>query len=88
MKRASVVRHFRCGSGGLGAAEAGRRGVGGVVWWLWIFWVGFVVWGFGYVGEIERGKMTILDDVKGKGGGVVWVVWSVLSVWVVGGGYR
>jgi len=28
-----------------------------------------VVWGFGYVGEIERGKMTILDDAKGGGGG-------------------
>jgi len=59
------------------------------VWWLWIFWVGFVVWGLGfvgYVGEIERGKMTILDDAK-EGGGLVWVVWSVSSVWVVGGGY-
>lgn len=57
------------------------------MWWLWIFWVGFVVWGFGfvgYVGEIERGKMTILMMPRG---GLVWVVWSVLSVWVVGGGY-
>jgi len=43
------------------------------VWWLWIFWVGFVVWGLGfvgYVGEIERGKMTILDDAKEGGVGV------------------
>jgi len=88
MKRASVVRRFRCGSGDLGAVEPGGRGGG---WWLWIFWVGFVVWGFGYVGEIERGKMTILDDAKGGGGGggcLVWVLWSVLSVWGVGGGYQ
>ncbi len=60
------------------------------MWWLWIFWVRSVVWGLGfvgYMGEIERGKMTRqLDDAKG-GEGLVWVVWSVSSVWVVGGGY-
>jgi len=35
--------------------------------------------------------MTILDDAKGGGGGggcLVWVLWSVLSVWGVGGGYQ
>ncbi len=75
MKRASVVRHFRCGSGGLGAVEPGGRGGGSVVWCggCGFFWVGFVVWGLGfvgYMGEIERGKMTILDDARGGGGGV------------------
>ena len=94
IKRASVVRHLRCGSGGLGTVEPGGRGGGGGggggVGWLWIFWVRSVVWGLGfvgYMGEIERGKMTRqLDDAKG-GEGLVWVVWSVSSVWVVGGGY-
>ena len=47
-----------------------------MVWWLWIFWVGFVVWGFGfvgYVGETERG------DARGGWYGL----FQACGLWVV-----
>ncbi len=68
MKRASVVRHFRCGSGGLGALEPGRKGVGGVVWCGGCGFFGLGSW-FGVLGLLD-----MWEKLKGEmpgGGGMV-----------------